>query len=67
MKKSLYRNNRNANKYIEVVRYDCGHYHAVQYMKWGNVVNKLGSRIGRRFRFCKRTLMDILEDYTQIA
>lgn len=67
MKKTLYRNNRNANKYIEVVRYDCGHYHAVQYMKWGNVVNKLGSRTGRRFRFYKRTLMDILDDYTQIA
>ena len=67
MKKSIYRNNRNSNKYIDVVRYGCGHYYAVQYMRWGNVINKLGSRTGRRFRFCKGTLMDILEDYTQIA
>ena len=51
MTKTIYRNNRNENKFIEVVRYDCGHYHAVQFMKWGDIVNRLGSRTGRRFRF----------------
>lgn len=67
MKKSIYRNNRNSHKFIEVVRYGCGHYYAVQFMQWGQVVNKLGSRSGRRFRFCKGTLEDILADYTQVA
>ena len=28
-----YRNNRNGNKYIEVVRYSCGHYAFKQYIK----------------------------------
>ena len=35
-------------------------------MQWGDVVNKLGSRTGRRFRFTKKTLMSVLEDYTEI-
>lgn len=67
MKKTIYRNNRNSHKFIEVVRYGCGHYYAVQFMQWGSVVNKLGSRTGRRFRFCKGTLKEILSDYTEVA
>lgn len=64
--KRTFRNNRNEHKFIEAVRYNCGHYYAVQYMKFGNVINKLGSRTGRRFRFDKGTLMSILEDYTEV-
>lgn len=69
MKKlTIYRNKRNENKYIEVVRYGCGHYYAVQFMQWNNgVKNKLGSRTGRRFRFLKGTLDTILAEYTQCA
>lgn len=67
MKKTIYMNNRNSHKFIEVVRYGCGHYYAVQFMRWGQVVNKLGSRTGRRFRFTKGTLNEILEDYTAVA
>ena len=67
MTKTIYRNNRNENKFIEVVRYDCGHYHAVQFMKWGDIVNRLGSRTGRRFRFRKGSLNEILADYTAMV
>lgn len=67
MKKQIYRNVRNGNKYIEVVHYACGHYHAVQFMQWGNITNKLGSRTGRRFRFRKQSLADILEDYVPVG
>lgn len=68
MKKTeVYRNNRNENKFIEVVRYASGNYYAVQFMKWGDVVNKLGSRTGKRFRFRKGTLDEILSDYTKVA
>ena len=63
-----YTNKRNPNKHIEVRHYSCGHYYAVQYMKWentkiGTVINKLGSRTGRMFRMSKRSLATILEDY----
>lgn len=68
MKKTeVYRNTRNENKFIEVVRYASGNYYAVQFMKWGDVVNKLGSRTGKRFRFRKGTLDEILSDYTKVA
>lgn len=66
MKKTIYRNNRNSNKFIEVVRYKSGNYYAVQFMQWGDVINKLGSRTGRRFRFTKKTLTSVLDDYTEI-
>ncbi len=59
-----YQNKRNPHKYIEVRHYKDGHYVAHQYMKWNNgVKNILGSRTGRLFRFRKRTLESILEDY----
>lgn len=65
--KTIYQNKRNENKFIEVVRYSCGHYYAVQFMQWGDIVNKLGSRTGRRFRFRKGSIGSILEDYTKVA
>lgn len=67
MRKQIYQNTRNKNKYIEVVRYACGHYYAVQFMQWGNVINKLGTRTGRRFRFRKQSLAGILEDYVPVG
>lgn len=67
MEKRIYLNKRNDHKYIEAVRYSCGHYYAVQYMLFDNgVMNKLGSRTGRRFRFRKGTLAEILQDYEEV-
>lgn len=68
MEKRTYKNKRNGHKYIEVVRYACGHYYAVQYMYWpsSGATNKLGSRTGRRFRFTKATLDEILQDYERV-
>lgn len=63
----VYRNKRNENKYIEVVRYGSGNYYAVQFMRWGGIVNKLGSRTGCRSRFTKASLANILEDYVKVA
>lgn len=67
MKKAIYQNKRNEHKFIEVVRYSSGNYYAVQFMRWGEIVNKLGSRTGRRFRFTKSSLNNILEDYVKVA
>ena len=67
MIKAMYQNNRNENKFIEVVRYNCGHYHAVQFMRVGNIINRLGSRTGRRFRWYKKPLLELLnEDYHEV-
>lgn len=65
MEKKIYRNKRNENKYIELVHYGCGHYYAIQFMKWGNIVNRNGGN--RRFRFTKNFIMSILEDYTLVS
>lgn len=66
MKRTIYQNMRDEDKYLEVVRYSSGNYYAVQFMKWGSIVNKLGSRTGRRFRWTKRSLEALLEDYRPV-
>ena len=66
MKRTIYQNKRDEDKYLEVVRYSSGNYYAVQFMKWGSIVNKLGSRTGRRFRWTKRSLEVLLEDYRPV-
>lgn len=66
MERKTYRNSRNENKYLEVIHYGCGHYHVVQFMKWDNLINKIGSRTGRRCRWTKAHLQELLEDYTQV-
>lgn len=66
MERKIYRNNRNENKYLEVVHYGCGHYHVVQFTKWENIVNKLGTLTGRRHRWRKANLQDLLEDYHEV-
>lgn len=63
MTRTIYQNNLNADKYLEVIRYGCGHYHIVQFMRWGSIVNKIGSRTGRRCRWTKRNLQELLQDY----
>lgn len=61
-----YTNNRNPHKHIEVHYYIDHHRAFRQYMKWDNgVVNYVGSRKGRLFRIGKKTLVGILEDYTE--
>ena len=66
MQRKIYQNKRNNDKYLEVVRYRCGHYYVVQFMKWGSLVNKLGSRTGRRGRWSKEYLDILLKDYTEV-
>lgn len=66
MQRQIYRNKRNEDKYIEVIHYDDGHYYAVQFMRWGTIVNKLGSRTGRRGRWRKAKLVELLDDYKEI-
>lgn len=68
-----YRNNRNANKYIEVKEGDDGHHYMRQYMEWdsegGHVKNYTGSKTnrGRYSRARKSTIDQALEDYTEVV
>lgn len=78
MKQMIYRNLRNENKYLEVVRYDCGHYYMRPFMQWitpvtlsngyvmAGVRNNLGGR-DDRFRVQKRNYLSwFLNDYELI-
>lgn len=63
----IFRNLKNPNKYIEVVRYKCGHFYVRQFMHWDNgVTNYLGTKRGGHFRMTARTLCPILADYKLI-
>lgn len=66
MDRRIYQNNRDEDKYLEVIEYKCHHFYAVQFMKWGTIINKLGSRTGRRGRWRKESLDYILEDYHEV-
>ena len=68
MSRTIYRNDRNENKYLDVVRYADGHNYVDQYMAWGSVVNYNGGKMGRRHRrrVNKRLLNEILADYTEV-
>lgn len=69
MEEKIYRNTRNGNKFLEVVRYACGHYHVAQFMQWGEIRNYTGGRMGRRrrTRWTKADLKALLDDYTEVA
>lgn len=64
-----YRNNRNGNKYIEVIRYSCGHYAFKQFIKTNNhgrtytgtTIKR--ANIGTWHRITRKFLCEILEDY----
>lgn len=64
----LFRNNHNANKYIEVVvRKVDNHYYYKNFMHWDNgVTNVLGQRGNRLLKITRGSLLDILEDYSEI-
>ena len=66
MERKIYQNNRDEDKYLEVIKYKCHHFYVVQFMKWGTIINKLGSRTGRRGRWRKESLDYILEDYHEV-
>ena len=62
---TIYRNNRNENKYIEI--HNDGHYHnsVKAYLKWNNgVKNLLGDK--RLHRWKRENLNELLEDYTRL-
>ncbi len=69
MEEKIYRNTRNGNKFLEVVRYACGHYHVAQFMQWGEIWNYTCGRMGRRrrTRWTKTDLRVLLSDYTEVA
>lgn len=66
-----YVNSRNENKYLEVMRYNCGHYAMKQYICARNSENKKNYtgaalnrvHIGTWHRVRKSLLVQILEDY----
>ena len=70
MIKRVYRNKKNEHKFIIVKIYKCGHVYIKQFMFWysstGPIINYLGSRSnkGTAHRISKRTLSEILEDYS---
>lgn len=62
-----YRNKRNEHKYVEVRHYKDGHYSCRQYMLFDNgVKNYIGSRKGRLFRWRKKNIAELLEDYVEV-
>lgn len=73
MTEIIYQNIQNPNKYLNVVRYACGHYYVVQYLRWEadetptgtTVVNYTGCIRNRRCRRRWRigNLKALLEDY----
>lgn len=58
---TFYRNKENKDKYVKVVRYDDGHIHAGQIMKWGDAMCR-----NRMARFTKPRISALLQDYTKI-
>lgn len=71
MKKTILRNKRNENKYIEVKYYSDGHYYFNPYMEWNNgVKNYLGATLrqkkGYSRRGTKKYLIMLLEDYVEV-
>lgn len=74
MEITIWRNNRNGNKYLDVVRYACGHYYAAQFMRYGphesyngtEIINWNGNTRNRRHRrrWRKANLSALLEDYS---
>ncbi len=69
---TLYRNNRNENKYIETRKIRDGHTEYRQFMFWdtdrGPVKNYMGSKTnrGRWHRTSQASLNKMLEDYTEV-
>ena len=73
MTEIIYQNIRNPNKYLNVVRYKCGHYYACQYLRWEAdetptgtvVVNYTGvvRNRRRRWRWRVKNLKALLQDY----
>lgn len=73
MMMKVYVNKRNPHKYVEVVRYKCGHYYLAQSIRHsrpggGEVVNYTGSRMGRRCRkrWTVNNVRMLLDDYDEV-
>ena len=71
IRRYLYKNNRNHNKYIVLTRYQCGHYYIKQFIRnpITGAYNGTGGRTsrGRSSRVTVSTMLQVLEDYTLIA
>lgn len=70
---TVYQNNDNPNKFVEVKKGSDGHSYVRQYMKWdtehGTVKNYNASKSnrGRYHRATQKTINQILEDYTEVT
>lgn len=64
----LFRNRRNTNKYIQVTVYENDrHYYYKNFMHWENgVTNVLGQRRNKLLKVSRNSLIDILEDYSEV-
>lgn len=63
MEVRIYQNRKNEHKYLEVRKYECGHYVFRQYMEWksAGVKNPVGSENFQRIR--KVDLDELVKDY----
>ena len=68
MVQTIYRNNRNFEKHLNVIHYDDGHYYFIQFMEWTKFTDegiqpwayKVGTNCMHRCR--KAWLMQLIED-----
>lgn len=68
MKYWLYQNRHNEHKFLELKRYDDGHYYWRQFMKFDNgVKNYIGSKTGRFFRVSIFTVTEVIMSYIWIT
>lgn len=76
MRRSIWVNIRNANKFLDVVHYKCGHYYVAQFIRWSpeesfngqEIINWTGNTRNRRLRrrWKKANLLALLEDYKEV-
>lgn len=60
----IYQNRHNEHKYLELKRYDDGHYFWRQYMLWDNgVKNYVGTKLGGFQRVSIETIKDVIMSY----
>lgn len=63
---TVYQNNRNENKFIEVKKTNCSHFYIRQYMKWNRVLNYMGNKHGHFSRVTRKNILnELLNDYTE--
>ena len=65
---TVYQNNRNKNKYLDVKKTKCSHFYIRQYMYWkeNGVQNFIGNKKGHFSRVTRKNILnELLNDYTE--